>query len=143
MFDPGINALSILTRILPGTLVLQDAELSMPSNCQTAIAATLQLANEHGALVSMELDFLEPGEHRWNIDIETDGGHLQLSKGGAVLRINGETTLSAHDVEYQNLYAHFARLIAERRVDVDLAPFTLVADAFLRGRRVDVAPFNE
>ena len=143
VFDPGINALSILTRILPGTLVMQDAELSVPSNCQTPIAAKLQLANEHGATVAMELDFLEPGEHRWNIDIETDDGHLQLSKGGAVLRINDETILSTQDVEYQNLYAQFARLIAARRIDVDVTPFTLVADAFLRGRRVVVEPFNE
>lgn len=143
VFDPGINALSILTRILPGTLVMQDAELSVPANCQTPIAAKLQLANEHGATVAMELNFLEPGEPRWNIDIETDDGHLQLSKGGAVLRINGETALSTNDVEYRNLYAHFAHLIAERRVDVDIAPFTLVADAFMCGRRIAAAPFIE
>ena len=143
VFDPGINALSILTSILPGTLVMEDAELSVPMNCQTPIAAKLQLANEFGAAVSMELDFLEPGEHRWNIDVETDDGHLQLSKGGAVLRINGTTTVSTNDVEYQNLYAQFARLVADRRIDVDIAPFTLVADAFLCGRRVEVAPFIE
>jgi D-galactose 1-dehydrogenase len=143
VFDPGINALSILTRILPGTLVMQDAELSVPTNCQTPIAAKLHLANEHGAMVSVELDFLEPGEHRWNVDIETDDGHLQLSKGGAVLRINDVTTLSTHDIEYQNLYKQFASLITQRRINVDVAPFTLVADAFLRGRRVEVAPFIE
>lgn len=143
VFDPGINALSILTRILPGTLVVQDAELSVPSNCQTPIAAKLQLANEHGTEVAVELDFLEPGEHRWNIDIETDDGHLQLSKGGAVLRINDEIISSTGDVEYKNLYAHFAELIAENRIDVDLAPLTLVADAFLSGRRIKVEPFIE
>ncbi len=143
VFDPGINALSILTRILPGTLVLTDAELSVPSNCQTPIAAKLQLANEFGTDVAVELDFLEPGEHRWNIDIETDDGHLQLSKGGAVLRINGEITSSTGDVEYKNLYAHFAHLIAEKLIDVDVAPLTLVADAYLCGRRIEVAPFIE
>ena len=143
VFDPGINALSILTRILPGTLVMQDAELSVPANCQTPIAARLQLANEYGTTVSMELDFLEPREQRWNIDIDTDDGHLQLSQYGAVLRINGETRLSTNDVEYQKLYAHFAHLIAEHRIDVDVAPLMLVADAFLCGRRIEVAPFIE
>ena len=39
--------------------------------------------------------------------------------------------------------AHFADLIHTRRNDVDLAPFYLVADAFLCGRRVEVAPFLE
>lgn len=115
----------------------------MPINCQTPIAAKLQLINELGTEVAMELDFLEPGEHRWNIDIETDGGHLQLSKGGAVLKINGETIVSAHDVEYSNLYSHFAQLVATHTIDVDVAPFTLVADAFLFGHRYAVAPFIE
>lgn len=143
VFDPGINALSILTRILPGTLILQSAELRVPENCETPIAAQLQLANELGTAVSMELNFLEPGEHRWNIDIETDDGQLQLSKGGAVLRINGAITVDTADVEYRNLYAQFARLIAQRHIDADLTPFTLVADAFVCGRRVAVAPFIE
>jgi D-galactose 1-dehydrogenase len=142
VFDPGINALSILTRILPGTLVMQDAELDFPSNCQTPIASRLQLSNEHGTAVSVELDFLHAGEALWNIDVETDGGRLHLSRGGAVLHIDGAITSSTGDVEYRNLYAHFAHLIAERHSDVDLAPFTLVADAFLRGRRVEVAPFS-
>ena len=43
VFDPGINALSILTRIIPGALALQDADLSFPENCATPIAASLLL----------------------------------------------------------------------------------------------------
>jgi D-galactose 1-dehydrogenase len=143
VFDPGVNALSILTRILPGTLMMRDAELAFPANCETPIAASLKLATPQGAEISMELDFLHSGPPRWDIDIETDAGELQLSKGGAVLRINGETRVSANDLEYANLYRHFARLVAERRIDVDLAPLMLVADAFLSGRRVSVAPFVE
>jgi D-galactose 1-dehydrogenase len=61
VFDPGINALSILTCILPGTLVLQDAELAFPSNCETPIAASLSFGNEFGTEVRMELDFLQTG----------------------------------------------------------------------------------
>jgi D-galactose 1-dehydrogenase len=33
--------------------------------------------------------------------------------------------------------------VRERRSDVDIAPLRLVADAFLSGRRVNVAPFIE
>src|SRR5690606_25498919 len=46
VFDPGINALSILTAILPGEVRLVDAELSVPANCATPIAARLSLAGE-------------------------------------------------------------------------------------------------
>lgn len=143
VFDPGINALSILTRILPGTLVLKDAELSFPSNCETPIAASLLLTNEQGTPVRMELDFLQTGPQSWDIDIETDDGRLLLSKGGSVMRVNNEVAIEARDNEYANLYAHFAKLVRERRIDVDVAPFRLVADAFMCGRRVVVEPFVE
>ena len=80
----------------------------------------------------------------WDIRIETaDGGILVLSQGGARLSIDGAPTLAAEDREYRNLYARFARLIAEGRSDVDLAPLTHVADAFLLGRRIEVEAFHD
>ena len=41
VFDPGINALSIMTRILPRPFFLIRSELSFPSNRATPIAADL------------------------------------------------------------------------------------------------------
>jgi D-galactose 1-dehydrogenase len=41
------------------------------------------------------------------------------------------------------LYAHFAELVRGHRSDVDIAPLQLVADAFLCGRRTEVAAFVE
>lgn len=61
VFDPGINALSILTRIMPTGLALKGAKLSFLSNCDTPIAAALQLADGDGAPVKVELDFLQTG----------------------------------------------------------------------------------
>jgi D-galactose 1-dehydrogenase len=143
VFDPGINALSIITRILPGALVLEDAELAVPSNCETPIAATLRMKNEHGVLVRMELDFLQTGPQTWDIDVETDDGRLVLGRGGRSMHVNGELVVDGRDNEYASLYARFATLVRERRCDVDLAPFRLVADAFMCGRRVPAAPFIE
>ena len=143
VFDPGINALSIMTRILPGTLVLKEAELAIPSNCETPIAAKLALTNEQHTTVQMELDFLHAGAPTWTICVDTDAGELQLENGGAVLRVDGHPAIQSSDVEYGKLYARFAQLIGQRRIDVDLAPFNLVADAFLQGRRIQVEPFLE
>lgn len=134
VFDPGINALSIITRILPGALVLKEAQLAFPSNCETPVAASLRLTTEQGTPVHMELDFLQTGPQSWDIDIETDTGRLLLSKGGSVMHVNGNAVIEAADNEYPNLYAHFEKLVRERRIDVDLAPFRLVADAFMCGR---------
>ena len=143
VFDPGINALSILTRIIPGALVLKDAQLSFPSNCQTPIAASLQLADQLGTAIRVELDFLQTGPQSWDIEIETDAGRLRMSKGGSVLEIAGERVVEARDNEYSNLYARFERLVRDRTVDVDVAPLRLVADAFMCGQRITVEPFVE
>ena len=143
VFDPGINALSILTRIIPGNVVLRDATLYFPSNCECPIAATLNLGDQHGAAIHMDLNFRHTGTESWDIEVQTDDGALLLSRGASVLQINGQAVAVAQASEYSRLYAHFAALIGERRSDTDTAPFTLVADAFLCGRRVEVEPFNE
>jgi len=139
VFDPGINALSILTRILPYSLVLQTAELRFPSNCQTPIAASLLFNGP----TRMELDFLHPGPPSWDIDVETDSGRLSLSKGGNEMRVDGEPAPLPPGGEYPRLYAHFADLVQRKASDVDVAPLQLVADAFLCGQRTEVAPFTE
>jgi D-galactose 1-dehydrogenase len=139
VFDPGINALSILTRILPYPLLLQGAELRFPANCQTPIAADLQFS---GA-TRMELDFLHPGPPRWDIDVVTDYGRLSLSKGGSEMRLDAAPVTLPPTVEYSGVYAHFADLVRRGSSDVDVAPLQLVADAFLCGERTEVAPFHE
>jgi D-galactose 1-dehydrogenase len=142
VFDPGINALSILTRIMPCEVVLKDAELFYPSNCETPIAANL-LLDAQGASICAEFDFLQTGPQTWDIDVETDEGRLLLSRGGSVMHVNGNSIVVGADREYPRLYAEFETLMRERRSDVDIAPLRLVADAFLSGRRVNVAPFVE
>ena len=42
--------------------------------------------------------------------------------------------------EYPDIYAEFARLIAAGTSKVDDAPFQLVADAFMLGKRIQVDP---
>jgi D-galactose 1-dehydrogenase len=143
VFDPAINALSILTRILPDRLVLEEAELSFPSNCDAPIAASLRLTTEQGLPVTMELDFLQAGPPVWDIDIETDSGRLRVARGGAVMQIDDASPFESPDNEYANLYARFETLVRECSVDVDPEPMRLTADAFLCGRRIVVEPFTE
>jgi D-galactose 1-dehydrogenase len=143
VFDPGINALSILTRILPGPVVLKSAELRYPENCATPIAAHLSMSGDNGLTAIAEFDFLQTGPQTWTIDVETDSGRLTLSMGGKELYIDGRAVETPLILEYPSLYAHFGALVRGRRSDVDIAPLQLVADAFLCGRRIEVEPFVE
>jgi D-galactose 1-dehydrogenase len=142
VFDPGINALSILTRIVPGAWRLKEANLCFPQNCATPIAASLSL-EAGGFPAQVEFDFLQTGPQTWSINVETDSGRLELSLGGKDLTLDGQVMPTAHSTEYPALYAHFADLVHSQRSDVDLAPLQLVADAFLCGSRTEVAAFVE
>ncbi len=142
VFDPGINALSVLTAILTDPLHLTDATLHFPQNRDTPVAVDLTFAGLGGAPVTAAFDWLEQGPPKWNINLETDATTAVLSEGGAKLTIDGVETAGGEDQEYPALYARFAELIATGKSEVDLAPMTHVADAFTLGRRVSVAPFE-
>mgnify|MGYP001793732068 FL=1 len=79
VFDPGSNALSIITEILPMPIHLQSAELLFPSNCDTPIAAQLQWTEN----VTGDFDWRQEGPPSWDITVETTaGGPRALHDGG-------------------------------------------------------------
>ena len=143
VFDPGINALSILTEILPGAFVVDRATLSFPENCATPIAAEVAMTGAEGCPVTMDLDWRQEGPQTWDITVETDAGTLALSLGGAAMAIDGKEVARAQEREYPAIYRRFAALLAARESDVDGAPLRICADAFLLGERRFVAPFHD
>jgi D-galactose 1-dehydrogenase len=141
VLDPGINALSIATRILPSRLFVREAELSFPENRQTPIAARIAFEGEAGRF-GADMDWRYTEGERWTIRVETgDGTIIELLDGGARMVLDGEPQKVASAGEYPSLYARFAELVQARESDVDREPLRIVADAFLVGRREIVEPF--
>jgi D-galactose 1-dehydrogenase len=140
VFDPGINALSILTEILPHPVHLISADLEFPENCQTPIAARLAFSHN----VSADFDWRQEGPQIWDINVSTDQGELALRMGGNVLEIDGKPAGGENSImgEYPSLYARMAELVRNRRSDVDLSPMVHVADALTLGRRKTTAAFH-
>lgn len=143
VFDPGINALSIVTEILPQEIHVTRATLEEPENCQTPIAAQVDFHHPAGADVSAVFDWRQEGEQIWQIEAVTDVGTLTLKDGGAIMEIDGETYGNAAPLkdEYPRLYARMADFVRTGRADMDLRPMALVADAFLLGERKIVESF--
>jgi predicted dehydrogenase len=144
VFDPGINAFSIATKIFPGGLFVQSAELSVPENAQTAIAADVTFYSpEAEGPLKASLDWRRTEGEEWTIDIETtDGARVRLEDGGVRLILNGETSTDGGPGEYPDIYRTFVDLIDERRSLVDVAPLRLVADCLLVGGRRTVTAVN-
>lgn len=142
VFDPGINALSIVTAILPGEVLLRGATLYVPSDCATPIAAELDCTDANGAPVHAAFDWRHGPVEQWEIDVDTDDGLLSISEGGKRLAIAGQPVTLGAEREYPALYERFHSLIAEQGCDVDVRPLQLVADAFLLGKHVGVEAFG-
>ena len=143
VFDPAINALSILTEIMPAEVFVTGATLQVPENVQAPIAGHVDMTTLAGAPITADLDFLQTGPQTWDITAWTDEGVLKLSLGGAELTIDGQAVEVGDNREYSGLYDRFATLIAEGRSEVDIRPLSLVADAFLVGDRESVEAFIE
>lgn len=143
VFDPGINALSILTEILPGPMHIAAAALEIPTNAFTPIAARLSMIARNTIPVTADFDWRQEGPQTWEIAVTSESSHLNLTMGGAALTIDGREIDVGPESEYPEIYRRFAHLIATRSSDVDVAPLRLVADACLKGRHIATDAFHE
>jgi D-galactose 1-dehydrogenase len=141
VFDPGINALSIATHIIPKSFFVTSAVLDFPENQQAPIAARIAFASADGPAVTMDLDWLQTGPQSWDIIAETAKGRMVLSAGGAKLALDGNIVHEEPEAEYPMLYRRFAEIIRAGVSDADVAPLRHVADAFMLGERKVVEPF--
>jgi D-galactose 1-dehydrogenase len=146
VFDPGMNALSILTKLIPEPIFPRAARLFVPANCGAPIAADLDLTTDSGLEISAALDFRETGPQRWNIDLETDAGAMKLSAGGGLLTLGDQPVppdAGSLDAEYKAIYRRFGELVPRGESDVDTRPLQLVSDIFLVAKQIPVESFED
>ncbi|SDR51711.1 L-arabinose 1-dehydrogenase (NADP+) [Paraburkholderia fungorum] len=141
VFDPGINALSIVTRILPRPFFLKAADLYTPSNKHNPIAANLDFRDDRSTPIRAEFDWRHGDEEIWEVEVTTTVGVLRLAQGGKHLQIDGKSWDLGEEREYSSLYERFAELISDGASEVDFSPLQHVADAMLLGTRYSTAPF--
>ncbi len=136
--DPGINAMSIFTKIMPMPFFVDSAVLTVPSNRQTPVDAQIRFktAGNNGPELSAHFNWLEGDDEVWTQTVVTGKGQtLKLRNGGAVLDIDGVETVNEKPQEYEKIYARFAQLLETGTSDADDRPLRLMADVFFTGRR--------
>lgn len=136
VLDPGINALSIMTEVLPNPVHLQSAVLHTPSNRQTPIRAEMKFTSN----VTASFDWLKEGEQTWEQRFTaTDGTVVHLLDGGNRCVVDGEERALDALGEYPALYARMVELVKNGQSDVDLSPMVHVSDIMTLARR-EIAP---
>ena len=142
VFDPGINALSILTALYEGDWVVRDPHFRIPENAHTPISSDFKLT-AGGAEIDASFEFHQSENEVWSIKLEArDGDTLELFDGGAGISVNRAEKSREMSSEYDRVYSHFASLIKHGKSDMDIRPLEIVSDAFLLARKTIVAPQN-
>ena len=150
VFDPGINALSIATAVLPRPFFLVAAALDVPAGRSMPIAAQLRFDDSDRVPIEAVFDFRHEEPRIWTVAVETTQGEIVLSDGGARLVADGAVVAADPAIdpagispgEYPGLYRRFADLVARGESELDTLPLQHAADAFTIGRRRVVAGFD-
>jgi D-galactose 1-dehydrogenase len=139
VLDPGINALSILTEVLPMPVHLESAVLHTPANRQTPIQAEMTFSDG----ITASFDWLREGMQTWEQRIvATDGTTVHLLEGGNRCSVDRIEQPVSELEEYPALYAHMSQLVRTGTSDVDLSPMVHVSDIMTLGRRETAPDFE-
>ena len=169
VLDMVFNPLSLLHALL-GQLTYRSSTLIVPSNWETPIEGTFELAIScHGAHDENKTDGIpvtgdfawnyEPSdssnddgeddsEEIWNIYFQSAKSALHLKDGGSQVYVDGHRVTtqptSAYPLqpEYENLYDRFYNLVCQRKCHVDDATPKLLEEIQINSARSVGPPYN-
>ncbi len=149
VFDMGINALSVVSRLFANPPFVRSAELRIAENHAAPLSASLVFGSldgptsEEGGRMEMHMDWGHTGPDQREVRIATQCGHeVALLDSGGRLEIDGVVAVEETRAEYPMLYARFGELVARGRGEADLAPLQMTLDALALGRRVALPRFE-
>ena len=140
VFDPGINALAIASRIIEAPLLVREAKLLVPDNKQVPIAASIKFA---GNAMTAEMDWRPTPHEEWTVCVRTlNGQTVELRNGGSLLSIDGVEQQLTGPSSYPAIYNRFAELCAGQEIEIDRKPLRIVADIFMVGSFNSIESFD-
>ena len=144
VFDPGINALSVLTEILPKDVCVEAraARISARTSRRRS-RRNLACAPTTASSIAAEFDFRQKGEQSWDIELDDHDGRteaLARRRGARDRRQDAGESTPGWRANIRGCTSVSPRCAQAGKSEVDWRPFQLVADAFLIGERRIVAP---
>jgi len=143
VLDPGINALSILTEILPGPIHVRASRFEVPANAFTPIGVEMTLQARGSIPIDVVFDWRQQGPQTWDIVVRAEGHVMALHSGGATMTLDGSVVSSEPEAEYPTIYRMFADMVRGRTSNTDISPLRICADAYLTGSHIATDPFHD
>ncbi|MBD0275819.1 MAG: Gfo/Idh/MocA family oxidoreductase, partial [Acetobacteraceae bacterium] len=136
VFDPGINALSILCHVLPDLeFRVERARFRVPTGAATPALVEMRLAWGDGGIGDVAFEWRKGGgEDVWDISARgaDEAGRTEtlVLRGARTLLRNGAVVCApGEDEEYAGVYRDFARAIEGGQSEVSLREMRIVEDA--------------
>lgn len=117
VFDMGINALSILSRLFATPPFVRAAELRIAENHAAPLTATLHFATlDSDGPMALHMDWAHTGPDQREIRLTTTCGHdLALLDSGGTMLIDGAVTVQEKRAEYPALYGIATHILIRPR----------------------------
>ncbi|MFC7739034.1 Gfo/Idh/MocA family protein [Roseomonas sp. GCM10028921] len=137
VFDPGINALSILCHVLPELeFSVEQARFRVPIGAATPAYVGMRLAWDGAGTGDVTFEWRKGGKDVWDIAVRGpgDAGRTEtlLLRGVRTLLRDGAVVLSAQgDVEYAGVYRGFARALKSGMSEVSFREMRIIEEAAL------------
>jgi len=138
VFDPGINALSVLCHVLPELeFRVERARFRIPAGAATPASVEMRLVWDDGCgAVGVAFEWRKGGDDIWDISVRSadEAGRtetLLLRSLRTLLRDGAEVVSSAEDQEYAGVYRDFRRVIDNGASEVSQKELRIIEDATL------------
>ncbi|TPG60467.1 gfo/Idh/MocA family oxidoreductase [Roseomonas nepalensis] len=129
VFDPGINALSVLCHVMPAAeFRVERARLRLPPGAATPALVEMRLAWEGGA-GDAAFEWRRGGEDVWNVTLNGAFGTLLIRGVRTLLQDGAVVVPEGPNLEYDGLYCAFRAAIAAGRSAVSLREMRIIEDA--------------
>jgi D-galactose 1-dehydrogenase len=135
VFDAGINAIAIMTKVLPKRVVVTESKVWVLQGKSAPIAAAIRGCFLDGSGdIEICLDWRVQDDCRELLVDCSDGWKLKLSQSARSLEVAGVPLVNEDNQEYKRLYEYFASLIDQNQIDIDIEPLRLTIDAIVSAK---------
>ncbi len=139
LIDSGINALSVVTYVLPDwvSLSVKDAKFKKAEGFKVETQAHVGFSFGSKGFGTLSMDWMNKGPEVRQVTFTADGDTYAVDIVKNIFSKNGEVRMkslnSSLNSEYRGVYKDFARHLAERKSLISIKELAFIQEAYRQG----------